>query len=518
MPSEKTYMTTFRLSRESTALLIVGTLTAVAISPVFLVAIPAMADFLNHLARMYVIAADGTADANPFYQVHFALYPDLAMDILVPPLARFIGVPWATKTFLIISQLLVVTGAMALEFVVKRRHEFAGFVALFTLYSAPFTFGLLNFEFGMGVALWGITSWIVFKNSWLIRLFVHSLFVIFLFLAHFFPLGVYGATIGLLELSQFSRLTTNFKKSIRLLAILAGPACFILALMILTGGALGHGAAESKWRLSSKLQSLFLFFNTYNYTLSVVVMACLIALLYFLFRERYLSIDKEGKRIAAGFFLLFILLPFNLFGSAVADVRMTTAAVLILPAFTAIEPSKRISWSFATAITSIAIIANVTYIASVWLSYQDDYVEIESSFPLIGSRPFVLIGQNTDRASIGLLNSEYNPIVSAPTLAVHYANAFVANLFASPGLQPVEPRPEYKNVAVDKNIHYDIPMDVLRATANNHSPFGAPEFIRNWSGKFDYLYIIGPHISNPLPRVLTQIMVGRRFTLYRITK
>jgi hypothetical protein len=72
--------------------------------------------------------------------------PHLAMDIL--PMARVISVGSTTKIILITSQLLIVTGAMAVEFAVKRRHEIAQFAALLVMYSCPFALGLMNFEFG----------------------------------------------------------------------------------------------------------------------------------------------------------------------------------------------------------------------------------------------------------------------------------------------------------------------------------------------------------------------------------
>ena len=85
--------------------------------------IPAMEDYLNHLGRMYILTTAGTSDANPYYQVSWALYPDLAMDLIVPQLARFMDVETAGKLFFITAQLLIVTGAIALELSVKRRHR-----------------------------------------------------------------------------------------------------------------------------------------------------------------------------------------------------------------------------------------------------------------------------------------------------------------------------------------------------------------------------------------------------------
>src|SRR5262245_33045561 len=178
-------------------------LTALSLLPTLLVDIPAMADYLNHLARMHLLADAGTPNANPFYEISFALYPNLAMDLIVPQLARFLDVERAARFFFLGSQVLIVVGAITLEWTVKGRHEMAGFGALLALPSTPFSFGFTNFEFGLGVALFGIASWIACEHCrWQIRLGVHALFVFALFVAHLFALGIYGLVIGLFELRR----------------------------------------------------------------------------------------------------------------------------------------------------------------------------------------------------------------------------------------------------------------------------------------------------------------------------
>src|SRR5262249_13927605 len=142
----------------------VALLTAFVILPVFLVEIPAMSDYPNHLARMYLLSTIGTPEENPYYVVNWKLCPNLAMDLIVPALARFMDVAIALKVFLVLSQILVVSGAVALEIAIKKRHQFAGFAAAAVIYSMPFSWGFLNFEFGTGMALWGIASWFAFQN------------------------------------------------------------------------------------------------------------------------------------------------------------------------------------------------------------------------------------------------------------------------------------------------------------------------------------------------------------------
>ena len=151
---------------QPTSLWLVGSITALAILPVFLVEIPAMNDYPGHLARMYLLASIGTPDQNPYYYFYLPyIYPNLAMDIVVPFFARFMDVASATKAFLILSQILVVSGAVALEMAVKKRHEFAGFAGAAVLYSLPFAWGFLNFEFGVGLALWGLAAWFALEDN-----------------------------------------------------------------------------------------------------------------------------------------------------------------------------------------------------------------------------------------------------------------------------------------------------------------------------------------------------------------
>jgi hypothetical protein len=72
----------------------------IVLLPLALVAIPPLTDYPNHLARMHIIA---TLDRDPmlsqFYRIDWALIPNLMMDLVVPPLARLIGVYEAGRLF-----------------------------------------------------------------------------------------------------------------------------------------------------------------------------------------------------------------------------------------------------------------------------------------------------------------------------------------------------------------------------------------------------------------------------------
>ena len=53
--------------------------------PILVYPWPPLSDYMNHLARMHVIAAINTdPDLSRFYEVHWQIIPNLMMDLVVP--------------------------------------------------------------------------------------------------------------------------------------------------------------------------------------------------------------------------------------------------------------------------------------------------------------------------------------------------------------------------------------------------------------------------------------------------
>src|SRR2546422_672443 len=70
------------------------------------------------------------------------------------------------------------------------------------LYNYIFLTGLMNYIFGIGLALWALACWISLRQRhWTLRLTTSILFVIALFFCHLSALGIYG--VGLLATEIF---------------------------------------------------------------------------------------------------------------------------------------------------------------------------------------------------------------------------------------------------------------------------------------------------------------------------
>lgn len=490
-------------------------LAAASLLPVLLTPIPAMVDYPNHLARMYILSQNGTPDANPSYEVAWALYPNLAMDLLVPQMARLISVENATRLFLLLSQLLIVGGALVLERVVKGRVHLAGFASLMFLYCLPFSWGFVNFEFGLGVALWGIAAYLmVAERAWLERFVVNAVFVAMLFAAHFFSLGVYGATLGFYELWRAYDRKVSYRAAALRLVTLAIPVVALFRVMQLTAGSIG--SEGTTWHFEFKPIWLFRIMNGYNLTVSAASALALMALLYFAARRGVLKLEPAGIWLASGFALLYLVIPSKLFGTSFVDLRVIPAAALIVPAFCSLSlPSRRWTIAALTAVTGITL-ANLAIVYVVWLSYRVDYAAIIESFHKIDRGSLVLVGSSGEGEDPPFNDLTQYPMFYAPTLAVHYADAFVPNVFTEVGKQPVQARAAVHRLAIPYGG--PMPIRVLTAIAAGQRSSDIPPFVRTWYRDYDYLYVLGPAVVNPLPNLLEELDRSARFVLYKIRR
>ena len=495
--------------------IIFAVLLGASLSPVLLVPIPAMVDYPNHLARMYILSRAGTPDANPFYQTAWAFYPNLAMDLVIPQMARLVSVETATRLFLLLSQVLIVSGAAAIERVVKGRIQIAGFVAVMFLYCLPFTWGFLNFEFGLGIALWGIAAaLLVQERFWHLRFVINAIFVAALFAAHFFALGIYGAAVGLHELWRaWSRKSAPSQTALRFL-VLAVPVLVLFSIMVFTAGSIG--GEGTSWFFEFKPLWLFRIMNGYSLTVSAATMVVLIGLIYAAGKRGVLKFGPAGLWLAIGFVILYLAMPSRLFGTSFVDFRIIAAAALILPAFCALSlPSPR--WKLAAlAGVSFITLANLAVVFFVWISYRADYAAMIESFRKIERGSLVLVGGSGAGDDPPFHDLTEYPIYYAPTLAVHFANGFVPNLFTAAGKQPVRASPFVERLDIPHGG--PVPVVILAAIAAGKTAADTPSFIQSWYRDFDYLYVLGPHIPNPMPTLLEELDSSARFVLYKIRR
>ncbi len=483
--------------------LLVAALFIAALLPSLLVRFPAMVDYPNHLARIGVEAAFGGADANAYYRAVWAPTPNLALDLLAPPLARIVGPEAAVKAFLLLAQALVFLGALALERAVKGRVRFAPFAAAAFLYNTAFGLGFLNFEFGFGLALLALAAWIKLASEGAAaRLVFVALAEPLLYCAHLFALGLFGFVAGLVTLGDVLAGRRTPARAALDFAILAAPLGGLALFMQAQ-----ENAGATHWALSGKLTTLFLGFSASNVWLSRFDAIAVAGIVVALAVSRGLKWAQNGGIVVGGLAALYLAMPGKWRGGDLVDVRVITALLFIGPAFvdfTLANAREAASAAFAALMFAAA---NLGLTALAWSAEAADFEAIIASFGKLGQAPRVLVAF-TEEGELP------DPLRHAPTLAASAKGAFVADLFAYRGQQPIEAVEAVRSLATPEQKGAPSLAQLDRALKGDPV---TPEHLRDWPAHFDALYVIGPRADNPAPGLLAPFAAGARFAAYRVT-
>ena len=166
--------------------------------PIWTHPLPPLSDYVNHLARMKVLA---TLDQNPrlaeYYTINWQVIPNLTMDIMVPWLARTgVNIYVAGQIYMVTMFALIMSGALALNRALIGRWSTTPLFGYPLLYNFVFLVGLMNYLFGIGIALWAMAGWVALRErAWPWRYLLSAACALVLFFCHLSALGIYGVGI-----------------------------------------------------------------------------------------------------------------------------------------------------------------------------------------------------------------------------------------------------------------------------------------------------------------------------------
>jgi hypothetical protein len=122
--------------------------------PIWVVGLPPLSDYVNHLARAQVLAHLGeNAAYRDAYTTAWGPYPNLAFDLFAVPLSSVLDIELVGKLFLSVTVLVWCAGCHALGHAALGRGSWRAPIACFFVTCEPFLLGYANFTFGMGVVL-----------------------------------------------------------------------------------------------------------------------------------------------------------------------------------------------------------------------------------------------------------------------------------------------------------------------------------------------------------------------------
>jgi hypothetical protein len=485
--------------------------------PVWTHPLPPISDYINHLARMHVIA---TLPKNPllaqFYTVDWQVIPNLTMDLIVPRLTQFMNVYAAGQIFIVFTFALIISGTLALNRALIGRWSLLPLAAFPLLYNYNFLVGLMNYIFGIGVALWALAAWVVLRErAWPLRMLVSTAMVVVIFFCHLSALGIYG--IGILSFESL-RLwqKRNEPWPMRIVDFVAGGLPFLAAAPLLYNSPTMGLVSATYWEQRGKMDGLMYVVSDYSDIVAFALIGVAVVASAWAVRHRVLRFHPLVFVLLIVGAAVYIALPRIMFETYMADQRVPLGIAFMLFACGDLELRRRLVRRGFIVVLVLMIGARLIEIDLTWSGLSDSTSEFRLSVRRIvpGSKVFVAYA---DRSTAGDDVRDLG-LVHAACIAMIERSALVTTAFTVVGKQVLHVKPEYRDF-VDTHDGTPPLVSQLLLAAEGHIAPGTPPFWENWT-KFDYLYVLftEDEAANPDPDRLRLVADGDRFQLYRIVK
>jgi len=294
--------------------------------------IPPLVDLLGHMGRYRVELDLGSSPSlQRYYDFHWAPIGNLGVDLLVLPLGHWLGLEAAVKLIVLTIPPLTVAGFL---WVAREVHHRLPPTALFAIpfaYSHPFMFGFANFALSMALAFLAFGLWLRLARIGRLRLRA-MLFVpisVVVFFAHTFGWG----TLGLLCFSaeavrQHDRGIGWFQAAVRAAlhaTVLALPIVVMLAWRSETHGGMTAGWFEVSLKLNWLISVLRDRWKWFDVAALVVVLVVIVEAR----RRTDLTFSRNLAFSALVLVAAFLVMPWTVFGSAYADMRLIPYALAV---------------------------------------------------------------------------------------------------------------------------------------------------------------------------------------------
>jgi hypothetical protein len=501
--------------RPATIALLFVVLLTVASIPIATHQLPPLSDYVNHLARTHVIDAIGTdPDLGRYYAIEWQIIPNLMIDLIVPVLHRFMSIYLAGQIFTIAAFALIASGTLVFSRALNGRWSPLPLVALPLLYNGVLLVGVMNYVFGIGLALWALAAWVTLRErAWPWRFAVSATFAFVLFFCHLFAAGVYGLGLLALELHRLW-LRRNEPWAARLAEFVAAGIPFVPLIVLLVASPTWNApGSPAFWQFSGKLQGLVAVFNVYYLPVAGVLLVAAAAGAAYAFRSGILKFNTAGWAILAVGCIAYLALPRAMFGAHLADQRLPIAIAFMLVACFQVDLRDRaVRYGFVTLVAALLAV-RVAEIQLVWNHLDRGTSEFFHSVEKIkrGTRVLVVYGSRSTGKEVSDLN-----LVHAASMAVIERSALVSTEFTVKGKQILHAREEFRKYVETEDWSPPSLPYVLRVAEGDKAD--ASYFWNDWPQHYDYVYILftTPGMRNPDRNHLGLVYEGGAFQLYRV--
>ena len=488
----------------------------ISIIPLLTHPLPPLEDYANHVSRMQVIADHGR---NPFlskyYEIDWEILPNLTMDLIVPWIAKLVNVYLASQIFTMTIFALIMSGTFALNRALFGRWSMLPLVAFPLLYNYMFLIGILNYFFGIGLALWGLAAWVSLRQKpWPARYVVSALFAFALYVSHLFAVGVYG--VGILAFEIYFALSIERSPwPQRLLKFCCGGLPFLpLAAFLLTSSTWVN-AGDWDWESNGKLDGLLFVIETYSDIVAFALTFAVVVAGIWAMRLRMLRVHPFLAVLLLVGGIIYVGLPRMLFASYLADQRLPIAlAFMTVACFRTEFLHEHLRRLFLIGTLGL-LGARVAEVDLAWANAAPATMEMRESLRKVAKGSKILVAYTDSNMPNEV---EHLGLVHAVSLAIIERQALITTAFTTAGKQIMHVRPEYQKI-VDTEDGTPPTIDQLVLDAVGRSTDDS-SYWHDWAKTYDYVYLLftDEDSDNPMPDKLKTVYEGDNFQLYRILK
>ena len=412
------------------------------LAPLLAVDVPPLLDYPNHLARCVLLAFAGRdAVLGAMAEIHWAIIPNLAIDLIVTPLLWVMPVHLAGRLFLAATLLLPVLGCIAYSRAINGATSWWPSMSALVAGAGTFLLGFVNFNFSLGLALLLAAGWIRTRN-----IFAVTVFTGVLFFAHLMGVVFFLILVGAHELD---RLLRTRRLSLASLPLLLMPAVlYINAPLSTTGGGVNFLSP------ADKLALLPLPFLTYNWAFDIATAAIVIG--FVVLRTR---MAREAKIAMALLAIFYLATPHSFKATEGLDTRFLTMFALML--FAAPVPGI----GMARLPFTLLLGARALVMMAVWSGFAEDLAGLRAAIVAVpaGAKIYAAAAPLEHPSTARRLSDGTRLDLHLPALLLIEHHAFWPTLFDEPAQQPIRWRPTYRALADQTGGIMDLPLP-LHAT------------------------------------------------------
>ena len=436
-------------------------LCAVLLVPLLVVDVPPLMDYPNHLARVFVLASlPHDPFLSQFYAAHWTILPNLAVDLLAPPLLQVLPVHVVGRMLIGLAVLLPSLGAVAYNAAVApsgggRWWSLAvGLVA----YNSCLLYGFLNFVIALGLALLLAAAWLRWREPYpRLSLALAMAGAPVLFLCHLMGLVFLAILIGSQQVSWLyrqarGRLGAALARSAAVMLMIFAAPAMLYALSALQQ--LGGDAVFAPPML--KLTQLVDGFANYDAGLDVAagLLAVGVPLAGVLLRGG--CIPPPAGIAMAVLLIVYLATPGNWKGTFGLDTRFTIMLLFML--FAGFVPHRwpvRLRTMTAIAV-ALLVLGRMAVLTTAWADHAGDLTDLRRVLQPVqpGQAVYVAVAGDDEAPAYWGANPHWRRLSNGVRMDEHDAALMVIEHraywpfeFDIPSQQPMQTRPRFRALA-----------------------------------------------------------------------